>query len=172
MKKVVGHGQLPDLGMQLFQLLFVDLWSFRVATLENARRAFKQRTLPAVDHRRVNAKLACKRSNRPLTLQCLKRNFGLELRRMVRSRVHVGSSLSSCDPPLRLVYISATTSDRIGPIQQSMSACHMTRGARMLSGCRTSALVGPNIAICLERVVLIVATKEWTMSKTTKGPGE
>jgi hypothetical protein len=43
----------------LFDPLFINLRGFLAATLEYAGRALQERPLPAVDHRRMNAKLAC-----------------------------------------------------------------------------------------------------------------
>lgn len=47
-QKLVGDGELPDLGVQVFHLLLINLWRLSTATLEYARRALKQSPLPLV----------------------------------------------------------------------------------------------------------------------------
>src|SRR6056297_434477 len=82
-QKIVGHSQLPDLGVQLLDLLLVNLGSFLATTFEHAGCAFQQCPLPGVDHRRMNPEPACQLGHRLLTLQRLKRHLRLELRRML-----------------------------------------------------------------------------------------
>ncbi|APX26386.1 hypothetical protein Ga0080559_TMP5049 (plasmid) [Salipiger profundus] len=57
-----------NLGVQLFDLLLVDLRGFFAASLEHAGRAFQKRPFPAVDHGGVDAELARKLSHCALTL--------------------------------------------------------------------------------------------------------
>lgn len=88
-QKNVGDGQLPDLGMQLFHLLLVNLRSLIAVTFENARRTFQQGLLPCVNHRWMNPEPAGQLSRRLLTLKRLKRHFRLELWRMLLSFQHL-----------------------------------------------------------------------------------
>ena len=56
-QKIVGGGLLPDLGMEVVHLTFIDFGRFPAATLEHARCALQQSTLPLMDHRWMHAKL-------------------------------------------------------------------------------------------------------------------
>ncbi len=65
--------------MQFLNLPFVDFCGLLAAALEHAGRAFQQRTLPTVDHRRVHTKLARQSRHRAFALQNRKRDFALKL---------------------------------------------------------------------------------------------
>lgn len=80
---IIGDGQRPDLGMQFFHLLLVDLGGFPASSLKHARGTFKKGFLPFVDHRRMNPEPACQFGNRLFSLQRLKRHLRLEFRRML-----------------------------------------------------------------------------------------
>lgn len=56
--EIIGDGPLPDLGVQLLDLLLVDLRRLPAAALKHAGRSFPQRLLPAVDHRGMPPKRA------------------------------------------------------------------------------------------------------------------
>ena len=77
-QKNIGDGQLPNLGMEVFDLLVVDCRCLPIAALKYARHAFKQSTLRLVKHRRVHAKPTGQLADRLFGFQRLKRNPGLE----------------------------------------------------------------------------------------------
>ena len=87
--RTVGHSQLPNFGVQFFDLLLVNHWGFLTATLEHAGGSLQQRPLPAVDHRRMNPEPAAQFGYRLFTLQRLQRHLRLELRHMLLSFRHL-----------------------------------------------------------------------------------
>ncbi len=55
MPKIVGDGQLSDLGVQGPYGFLVDRRFLHPAVLEDVRRPLEQSLLPLVDHRRMHA---------------------------------------------------------------------------------------------------------------------
>jgi len=82
-KKIVGDGQLPDLGMEIFNLLFVNLRCFSTTALKDARRALQQGALPLMDHRGMHAEPTGQITDRLLAFQRLQRDPCLEFRVML-----------------------------------------------------------------------------------------
>ena len=80
---------LPDLGVELSHLLLVNLRLAPPAALEHARSAFEQRTLPLMDHRRVNTEPACQFRHRLFALHRFQGELRLELRRMLLASRHL-----------------------------------------------------------------------------------
>jgi len=54
-QKIVGDGQLPGLGVQVFNLFFVKIRRFLAATFKDIRRALKRCPLPFMDNLRMHA---------------------------------------------------------------------------------------------------------------------
>ena len=69
-QKIVGHGQLPNLGVQVFHLFFACLGrSFVTNPFKHARRTLQQGFLPGMDHCRVYPKVAGSFRHRARALQ-------------------------------------------------------------------------------------------------------
>ena len=78
-QKIVGHCQLPNLGVKLLHRSLIDHWFPEfAAALKDAWGTFQQRTLPLMVHRRMNAKPGRQLGNRVFAFQRLKRDLGLE----------------------------------------------------------------------------------------------
>jgi len=90
-QKIVDHGQLPDLGVQLLVLFLINLGGFLTITFEHAGCAFQQCPLLGVDHRRMYPEPACQLIYRLLTLERLKCHLRIELRRMLLPLQHLCS---------------------------------------------------------------------------------
>jgi hypothetical protein len=84
-KKIVGDGQLPDLGLQVRNLFFVDFRRSPAAALKGTRRALKQGPLPLMDHRRVNPEPAAQF----FAFQRVQRHLDPELRVMLLPFRHI-----------------------------------------------------------------------------------
>src|SRR6056297_4311305 len=78
-QKIVGHSQLPDLGVQFLHLLLVNLGLLSTAALEHAGRALQQGTFPLMDHRRMHPEPARQLGGGLLALQGFQRDLRLEL---------------------------------------------------------------------------------------------
>src|SRR5690606_28778431 len=89
LQKRVGHGQLPDLGVQLLHLVLVTLGFPLAAALAHPRRALKKGTFPLVNHRRMNPDPARQLGSSSLTLQGFQSDLRLELRRVLFAFRHL-----------------------------------------------------------------------------------
>lgn len=83
--------------MLTLHLFLLSLRGFLDATRKYTGRTFQERTLPTVDHRRMNAKPARQLSYHQFYLQHLKRRLHFELRRMALPFRNLGSP--SCQLP-------------------------------------------------------------------------
>jgi len=83
--KIVGDGQLSDLGMQITDRVLGNLGSGRrlASPLKDARGTLKHSLLPLMDHRRMNLIRARQLRHRALALQRFQRHARLESRVVV-----------------------------------------------------------------------------------------
>lgn len=87
-QKRVGHRQLPDLGMQIPDLILIDHRRLAATAFKDTGRAIEQRAFSLIDHRRMHAEPARQLRHGPLAFQHLKCHLRLEPRGVPLSSRH------------------------------------------------------------------------------------
>ena len=82
------HVSFPNLGVQVFDLLFINPRCFAVTALKNARRRFQQRTFPTVDHLGMHPKPTGQLTDSFFAFQRFQRDLRFEFSMMLLSLRH------------------------------------------------------------------------------------
>src|SRR6188768_1911844 len=112
-QKISLHNKLTDLGMELGNLGVAVGLNLGPLVVEHLGQLPDCLALPRRNLRRVQFVLARQLRNRPVALDRLQRNLGLELSREPPACPHGGSSSSSSNPPSPPVSETGTTSRQL-----------------------------------------------------------